>query len=1100
MGTSGENIMINRQIILRAIQVVIVLVTLLLIVTRSFAAVVKDLKSSQVGNRILFKYDLIGEAETEGKVGVNVTVGGQTYKSDKLHLEGDFGKIKAGKGKKLWWNVLQDFPKGVSGEFFFRIDTNDHLTEKDIVKPDKRQEILKEIDSLSSSVSGLTERISFTRQLQNLSEDIQKTVLESYMDEVDASTLEKLKIYCAAFVNYQGASETIEKNELAVLVSKSTTIADDRFEKYINCYLGLLDPHSSWMSPESYSEMKIDTKGRFGGLGIEISIKEGILTVVSPIEDTPAYQAGIKAGDQIIRIDQKPTKGLTILEAVKRLRGVKGTTVTVTVMREGFDKPREFLLTRDTIQVKSVKYKELDSGYGYIKIAQFQEKTSDDLANALNVLQTKNGKLRGLVLDLRNDPGGLLDQAVRVAEKFVDDGNLIVYTDGRENQNKMKFFSRKGEKEPKYPIVVLINSGSASASEIVTGALQDHKRALIMGSRSFGKGSVQTILPLSNGSALRLTTARYYTPKGRSIQAQGITPDVHVEPGMESEDAELAFAQKFLREAEAVEGHEKRMEFASKLRSRDTSMLGLSSKMHVFPAPPNLTGRIDFFDASGNGILEAEEKGGLKVALINNGKGDAFDVYLDIRPDKRVQGLTNPAVISVGTIPAGSGVTKEIPLTASENITGTEVQFTIATKEANGFDAPPMALVFKTRELASPQLQVAKVDIESADGGRVIKKGMQATIALNVQNVGQGAARGVVAVIASGDRNVVLYDAEPIEIGTLHPGETKKASFSLAVTQRYQGGKELPVTFSLREERERFKVAPDVQLTLNQEAPVLQVVKVAARETAPIGVPLTDDSVPSIPPEERAFTQADQALVIGIERYRNKLPPSLFSYRDARLIKEYLLALGFSERNIDVLTDENATLTDIRTAVERKLKNRVKPESRIFVYYSGHGAPEPATGNAYLVPYDGDPNYIDATGYPLRQLYESLGKLKAKEVLVILDSCFSGAGSGGNSRTVLAQGARPLVMMADPVAMPVNMAVLSATSGSQISTTYTEKEQGLLTWYLLKGIREGKGSLDELYSWLKPQVEDEARRQNVEQSPALMLGAPDTKARLLLRR
>ena len=242
------------------------------------------------------------------------------------------------------------------------------------------------------------------------------------------------------------------------------------------------------------------------------------------------------------------------------------------------------------------------------------------------------------------------------------------------------------------------------------------------------------------------------------------------------------------------------------------------------------------------------------------------------------------------------------------------------------------------------------------------------------------------------------------------------------------------------------------------------------------------------------------ALVIGIERYRNKLPPSVFSNRDARVVKEYLLALGFSERNIELLTDENATLTDIRTAVERKLKNRVKPNSRIFVYYSGHGAPDPVSGSAYLVPYDGDPNYIDATGYPLRQFYESLGKLKAKEVLVILDSCFSGAGSGGYSRTVLAQGARPLVMMANQGAMPNKIVVLSASSGAQISTAYTEKEQGLLTWYFLKGIREGNVNLSELYTWLKPRVEDEARRQNVEQSPALSLGETVGKEIFLLRR
>lgn len=297
----------------------------------------------------------------------------------------------------------------------------------------------------------------------------------------------------------------------------------------INGMLASLDPHSSFMPPETYKEMKIDTKGAFGGLGIEITIKDGILTVISPIEDTPAFKAGIKAGDQILKIDDKFTKDLNINDAVKRMRGQKGTTVVLTIMRDGMDKPKDYPLVRDIIQIKSVRSKMLDSGYGYVRVAQFQEKTDEDLSKALKTLQDENkGTLSGLVLDLRNDPGGLLDQAVRVADHFIEEG-LIVYTEGREKDSKMQFSAKKGSKEPNYPIVVLINSGSASASEIVAGALQDHKRAIVMGTQSFGKGSVQTIIPLSDDSGLRLTTARYFTPKGRSIQAKGITPDIIVE-------------------------------------------------------------------------------------------------------------------------------------------------------------------------------------------------------------------------------------------------------------------------------------------------------------------------------------------------------------------------------------------------------------------------------------------------------------------------------------------------------------------------------------------------------------------------------------------
>jgi carboxyl-terminal processing protease len=298
----------------------------------------------------------------------------------------------------------------------------------------------------------------------------------------------------------------------------------------INGMLSSLDPHSSFLPPDMYKELKIETKGSFGGLGIEITIKDGYLTVISPIEDTPAFRAGIKAGDQILKIEEKLTKDMTIIDAVKRMRGPKGSKVTITIMREGFDKPKEFTLVRDIIQVKSIKFKTLDDGYGYVRIAQFQEKTDEDLLKALVALKAENaGSLKGLILDMRNDPGGLLDQAVRVAEHFIAEGELLVYTEGRDPDSKMRFSSRKGKKEIGYPMVVLINGGSASASEIVAGALQDHNRAVILGTQSFGKGSVQTIIPLSEDSGLRLTTAKYFTPKGRSIQAKGITPDIIVE-------------------------------------------------------------------------------------------------------------------------------------------------------------------------------------------------------------------------------------------------------------------------------------------------------------------------------------------------------------------------------------------------------------------------------------------------------------------------------------------------------------------------------------------------------------------------------------------
>jgi carboxyl-terminal processing protease len=288
-----------------------------------------------------------------------------------------------------------------------------------------------------------------------------------------------------------------------------------------------LDPHSSFLKPEDYKELQIETKGKFGGLGIEITIRDNILTVVSPLEDTPADKAGIQANDQIMKIDDLPTQDMSLMDAVQKMRGPKGSKVKLTILRKGQQKPLEFELVRDIISIQSIKSQTLEPGFGYVRISSFQSGTANDLRKALNQLETDNSGLQGLVVDLRNDPGGLLDQAVEVSDEFLDEG-LIVYTGGRLENQKMRFEAHKKAKPKTYPIVVLVNSGSASASEIVAGALQDHKRAIIMGEQTFGKGSVQTVIPLNDGSALRLTTSLYYTPSGKSIQAKGITPDIVV--------------------------------------------------------------------------------------------------------------------------------------------------------------------------------------------------------------------------------------------------------------------------------------------------------------------------------------------------------------------------------------------------------------------------------------------------------------------------------------------------------------------------------------------------------------------------------------------
>ena len=299
-------------------------------------------------------------------------------------------------------------------------------------------------------------------------------------------------------------------------------------EGAITGMLKTLDPHSSYLNPDAYKELQVETKGSFGGIGIEITIRDGFLTVVSPLEGTPAYGLGIEAGDQILRVDGEPTKEMTLMEAVKKMGGPKGTKVVLSIMREGVARPKDFVITRATIAIKSVRAKTLAPGYGYLRLSQFQSTTARDLRQELTKLEKENQPMKGLILDMRNNPGGLLDQAVKVSDEFLDEG-LIVYTGGRLKSQDMRFEAHTNARPHHYPIVVLVNEGSASAAEIVAGALQDHKRAVVVGMETFGKGSVQTVMPLRNGAALRLTTSLYYTPSGRSIQAKGIEPDIVVE-------------------------------------------------------------------------------------------------------------------------------------------------------------------------------------------------------------------------------------------------------------------------------------------------------------------------------------------------------------------------------------------------------------------------------------------------------------------------------------------------------------------------------------------------------------------------------------------
>jgi len=362
---------------------------------------------------------------------------------------------------------------------------------------------------------------------------------DSRVSAVDTSTYKSLKIFNEVL-------DIVEKNYVEEVKQKKL------IDEAVNGMIKSLDPHSAYLTPDQYKELQVDTSGTFGGLGIVISMQNDQLTVVSPIEDTPAFKAGLKAGDRILKIDGQITKGMSIQDAVKKMRGPENTRVTLTILRKDMKEPKDFEITRAVIKIKSVKHNVYDDSIGYIRISAFQESTVDELRKALQQVNGKSKDLKGIVIDVRNNPGGLLDQAVKASDAFLKSGT-IVSTKGRAKAIESKFVARDDGSEPTCPIVVLVNEGTASASEILSGALQDNGRAIVLGMPTFGKGSVQTVIPLEDGSALKLTTAKYYTPKGRSIQAEGIKPDIVVEPIRQAEGPETAEAQ-MLREKD-LKGH-----------------------------------------------------------------------------------------------------------------------------------------------------------------------------------------------------------------------------------------------------------------------------------------------------------------------------------------------------------------------------------------------------------------------------------------------------------------------------------------------------------------------------------------------------------------
>ncbi|MDP8230213.1 MAG: S41 family peptidase [Candidatus Gorgyraea atricola] len=392
--------------------------------------------------------------------------------------------------------------------------------------------------------------------------------------------------YSISFAEKEETSDNLYK-ELELFSDAMSLIRSDYVEEAkskdliygaMKGMLASLDPYSQFMDPDMYQEMKIETEGEFGGIGIVITIKDNLLTIISPIDGTPAHEVGLQAGDKIVKIEDEITRDLTLIEAVKKLRGKPGTDVRVTVLREEERKLLDFTITRSIIKIESIKKVEIiEDGIGYIRLIEFQENTHKDLEIGLRDLE-KEG-MKGFILDLRNNPGGLLDSAVSVSEKFLEEGKVVVSTKGRVESQNFIFKSKGRKKHLDYPMVILVNSGSASASEIVAGAIQDYKRGLIMGTKSFGKGSVQTVVPLSDGSAVRLTTSKYFTPNGRSIHGEGIMPDIEVEykkkPKVEEKEEDTLAVFDELQEKKEDEEKKEKIEYDNQIMSAVDVLKGI---------------------------------------------------------------------------------------------------------------------------------------------------------------------------------------------------------------------------------------------------------------------------------------------------------------------------------------------------------------------------------------------------------------------------------------------------------------------------------------------------------------------------------------------
>jgi len=541
-------------------------------------AEVRNLRLEQQGDHYLITYDL--DDEGPASISALVAVNRRLLPHTALRVEGDVGQaIAPGKDKRIRWDVRRDFPGGLDGEVLISIQSGRHVVSEDeiVSLPARQAEAFRRIDAERLDVAAANRRTRFSGLGERLAGKIEGLVDSAYYRAADPALLEKSRFYCARFgdavatrtlaVAAAGADPEFERQWEAARQA-SPEVGDANHARYFRCLLGSLDPHSSFLDPQEWRELQAGTRGMFGGLGMEVGQENGRLKVVTPIEDTPAQRAGIVAGDIVDQIDGVPTQGMTLIEAVRRLRGEPGTSVRLAVERKGTAGLLTITVTRAVIRIQSVKSRRLDDGYGYLRISQFQEGTDTKALEALRQLAA-GGPLKGLILDLRNDPGGLLNGAVGVASIFLAPGQLVVSTDGRGRDAKARFTTTAlaGEAPAwlkSVPMAVLVNQGSASASEIVAGALQDHRRAVVVGQRSFGKGSVQTLLPIDD-AAVKLTTALYFTPSGRSIQRSGIVPEIAFEQDVASHEEAAEFARRLLARSAGVDA-ERRREIADELK------------------------------------------------------------------------------------------------------------------------------------------------------------------------------------------------------------------------------------------------------------------------------------------------------------------------------------------------------------------------------------------------------------------------------------------------------------------------------------------------------------------------------------------------------